>query len=581
MHTDPIRSRKNSFPAPASRWLTAAVAASALVVAGCNDSGNNAPSVKAQTIYKNGTVLTMDAGNLVAEAVAVQDGKILAVGSSREIERMTGPDTTVIDLAGKTMIPGIYDAHSHFSASGTIGLFEANLNSPPIGPVENIDQMIAVLNQQKEKVGPDAWVSGFGYDDTLLAEGRHPTRADLDRVSTTQPVYITHVSGHLSVANSFALALVGVTAATPNPSGGVIRKRPDGEPDGVLEETAAQLVSIKRPATTPAQLQQAIKYAGEQYAAQGVTTANEGAADPSGVKAIEQAGQNGTLPIRVIAWPVLEAIDAVDAVELKSKLVKIGGVKDFSDGSIQGYTGYLGMHYHTPFHGDPNYRGFPRYDREKLAERVLKVHKAGRQSIIHANGDAAIDDVLYAFSQAQKQFPRTDARPVVIHSQMAREDQLDEMKRLGAIPSFFVLHTYYWGDRHRDIFMGPERASRISPTQSAKARGLRYTIHTDTPVVPMEPMRLVWSAVNRVTTSGQVLGAEQRVSPMEALRATTIDAAYENFEEKERGSIEAGKFADFAVLSENPTTVAPMTIKDIQVLRTVVQGKTVYQNSTR
>lgn len=208
-----------------------------------------------------------------------------------------------------------------------------------------------------------------------------------------------------------------------------------------------------------------------------------------------------------------------------------------------------------------------------LAARILKVHKAGRQSLIHGNGDQAIDDILYGFRQAQAQFPRADARPVVIHSQMEREDQLDEMKKMGAIPSFFSLHTYYWGDRHRDIFMGPERVARISPAKSAKDRGLNFTIHTDTPVVPMEPMRLIWSAVNRVSTSGAVIGAEQRILPIDALRATTLNAAYQNFEEKERGSIEAGKWADLVVLSAIPITVDPMTNKDIKVLETVVEGK--------
>lgn len=201
----------------------------------------------------------------------------------------------------------------------------------------------------------------------------------------------------------------------------------------------------------------------------------------------------------------------------------------------------------------------------------------GRQSLIHGNGDEAIADVLYAFRQAQKAYPRNDARPVVIHSQMAREDELDEMKAVGAIPSFFVLHTYYWGDRHRDIFIGAERASRISPARSAKDRDMLYTIHTDTPVVPMEPMRLIWSAVNRVSTSGAVIGADQRVSPMDALRATTCSAAYQNFEEKERGSPEVGKWADLVVLSADPTKVDPMTIEDIKVIETIVEGKSVYK----
>ena len=568
--TPPCAQRLAAHP----RVLALTLVATATWVVGCAN-GPYAPTVEAQRVYKNGTILTVDAANTVAEAVAVHDGKIVAVGPASRVERFVGAKTQVVDLGGKTMIPGIYDAHSHFTFTGTNARFEANLNSPPISTVRKIDDLVVLL-QQQAKLEAGAWVTGFGYDDTLIAEKRHPTRTDLDRVSATQPVYITHVSGHLAVANSAALALAGITAATPNPAGGVIRKTAGGQPDGVLEETAMQLVAKLRPERTPAQVQQAIKAAADLYVAQGVTTANEGAARAAGVAALEQAAQTGALPLRVRVWSMLETMDAIDKVELKSNKVSIGGVKDFADGSIQGYTGYLAKPYHTPFHGDANYRGFPRYEREVLAQRVLKVHQAGRQAFIHGNGDAAIADILHAYRQALQAHPRSDARHTVIHAQMAREDQLDEMKALGVIPSFFVLHTYYWGDRHRDIFMGPDRASRMSPTRSAKDRGLAFTIHTDTPIVPMEPMRLIWAAVNRISTSGAVIGAEQRVSAQDALRATTINAARQNFEEKERGSIEVGKWADLVVLSANPTTVEPMAIKDIRVLETIVEGKTVY-----
>ena len=552
---------------------TAGLLAAALALAGCGGESKT----EAHVIYRNGSVVTVDGANTVAQALAVRDGKILAVGSSADIGVYVGSDTKVVDLAGKAVIPGIYDAHSHFTYTGINAKFEANLNSPPISTVNSIGDLIALLKLQQAKLASDAWVTGFGYDDTLIAEKRHPTRYDLDQVSSTQPVLITHVSGHLAVANSAALALAGITSSTPNPSGGVIRKDARGVPDGVLEETAAQLVSKFKPALTAAQIQEGIKAAVALYASHGVTTANDGATTAGIVAAMEQAAQVNDLPLRVVAWPMLETMESVDKVVLKSGKVKIGGVKDFADGSIQGYTGYLGHPYHTPFHGDEKYQGFPRYDREILAKRVLDVHKSGRQSLIHGNGDAAIADILYAFRKAQEAHPRADTRPVVIHSQMARDDELDEMKSLRVIPSFFVLHTYYWGDRHRDIFIGPDRASRISPTKSARDREITYTIHTDTPIVPMEPMRLIWAAVNRLSTSGAIIGAEQRVSAIDALRATTINAAYQNFEEKERGSIEVGKWADLAILSANPLEVAPATIKDIKVLETIVEGKSIYK----
>jgi predicted amidohydrolase YtcJ len=567
--------RESSRSSLTRKALVLTISSSALILAACSDE-NEAPQVPAQLVYKNGSVVTLDDNNTLAQAVAVRDGKIVKIGNNRSMEAYVGSTTKVVDLKGKTLIPGIYDAHSHFTLSGTNELFDVNLNSVPIGPVETMAQLLSLLQTQKAKVAATDWVSGWGYDDTLIAEKRHPTRADLDTVSATQPIIITHVSGHFAVANSAALALAHITAATPNPTGGTIRRDANGQPNGVLEETAVQMVSTLKPAFTAAQMQAGIAAASKQYASQGVTTANEGATYAPAVAALETAAQSGVLPIRVIAWPVFDYMAGVDKLQLTSGKVKVGGVKDFSDGSIQGYTGYLSHPYHTPFNGDVNYHGAPRIVRDVLAQRVLQVHKAGKQSFIHGNGDEAISDILFAYRNAQQTLPRPDARHTIIHSQMGTEAQLDEMKSLGVIPSFFVLHTYYWGDRHRDIFLGPERAARISPTKSALNRGMRFTIHTDTPVVPMEPMRLVWSAVNRVTTSGAVIGPEQRISPVDALRATTINAAYQNFEEKERGSIEVGKFADLVVLSANPLEVDPMAIKDIKVVETVVEGKSVY-----
>lgn len=565
-----------SRPSERSRNYLGLALLASIALTAC--AGKEAAKPEAQLVYTNANILTVDQSNAQAEAVAIRDGKILAVGGAKDIAEFIGANTKVVDLQGKTMIPGIYDAHSHFAVAKLTGTFVADLNSPPIGTVRNISDIVTLLKAQQAKVGTKEWVSGSGYDDTLLAEKRHPTRADLDQISATQPIFLTHVSGHLAVANSSALALAGITASTPNPEGGVIRKNAKGEPDGVLEETALYLVAKIRPALTDAQQREGIRLAGQWYASHGVTTANHGAATtPALLKMLDEAALAGKLPIRVVTWSGFDTMDAVDKVKLSSGKIKVGGVKEFSDGSIQGYTGYLGEHYHTPFHGDVHYRGFPRFTREDLAARVLKVHESGRQIMIHANGDAAIDDVLYAYRKAQEASPRKDARQVLIHSQMMREDQLDEVKRLAAIPSFFVLHTYYWGDRHRDIFIGPDRASRISPARSAKERGLLYTIHTDTPIVPMEPMRLIWSAVNRATTSGVILGAEQCIPVADALRATTLNAAYQNFEEKERGSIEVGKYADMVVLSDNLAKVDPMAIKDIKVLETIVEGQSVYQ----
>jgi predicted amidohydrolase YtcJ len=255
------------------------------------------------------------------------------------------------------------------------------------------------------------------------------------------------------------------------------------------------------------------------------------------------------------------------------EFVHTSGVKIWQDGSLQGFTGFLTAPYQTQPEGRSGYAGYPARSREKLTEMVLNYHRAGYQIAIHANGDAAIDDVLFAIRAAQKELPRPDARHRIEHCQTPRDDQLDQMKELGITPSFFVGHVYYWGDRHRDIFLGQQRAARISPLASAASRGIRFTIHNDTPVTPVDPLLLVWCAVNRTTKDGRPLGPEQCISPFAALRAVTSDAAWQNFEESVKGTIEVGKLADFVILKDNPLTIDPSKIKDIQIVQTIVAGE--------
>jgi predicted amidohydrolase YtcJ len=288
------------------------------------------------------------------------------------------------------------------------------------------------------------------------------------------------------------------------------------------------------------------------------------------------------VPQRVVFFPVYDAWGEsllngdYEADSHRSERLIPAAVKIIADGSIQGFTGYLGKPYHTPFKGDAAYRGYPAVPRDDLFEQVAALHGAGHQLAIHGNGDAAIDDILDAFEAAQQANPVADPRLILIHAQMARRDQLERMKKLGVTPSFFSAHTWYWGDRHRDIFIGPERAALISPARWAREAGLRYSVHLDTPVVPMEPLQAVWSTVQRRTYGGDVLGPEQRVSVMEALRAVTIDAAWQVFEEDRIGSLEPGKLADLVILSANPLA-HPEDMRELQVQRTLVGGVTIYR----
>lgn len=525
------------------------------------------------TIYYNGKVITMDENDTIAEAVAVKDGKITSVGLKEEVEALQGKNTKMVNLEEQVMLPGFIDAHSHFPSTGWLGPVYVDLQSPPVGPIKNMTDLIQALKEKGEETPDGDWILGFGYDQTLLEEKRHPTRHDLDKVSTTHPISITHTSGHLTVVNSVALEQAGITKDTPDPEGGLIVKDPEtGEPTGVLEEHASRLV--KTPAQTEEQQLAAVEKSVHDYASAGVTTSIVAGGD---YRSLKGYADRGMIPFRMTVMS--RNLNAPMPSE-GDDMIRPGGIKITQDGSIQGYTGYLSEPYHVLPGNDPDYRGYPSQSREKLTEMVVSLHKKGYQIAIHGNGDAAIDDILYAYRTAQEEYPRKDARHRIEHAQMARLDQVEEMKELGVTPSYFVSHTYYWGDVHRDIFMGPERASNMSPLKWTTERDIKFSIHLDSLVVPMSPLQAVWSAVNRLSRSNQVIGPHQRISPMEALRAVTIDAAWQNFDEKIKGSIEPGKFADFVILEEDPLTIYPEKIRDIQVLETIVSDKVIYQHVT-
>jgi predicted amidohydrolase YtcJ len=536
-----------------------------------------------RVVYRGGPVLTMDGESRVVEALAIEGDRIAAVGSEAEVQPFIEDGARVVHLQGRALLPGFIDAHGHFPGAGIYAVL-VDLNSPPIGDVEDIDVLVSRLAARAARSDPGDWVVGMGYDDTLLAERRHPTRADLDRVSREHPVAVWHISGHLASANGLALERLGIDRSTPDPEGGRIRRdAATGEPDGVLEESAVEGLQARLLQPSLLDSLRVVRRASEIYLAAGVTTAQNGYASTTHMRGLAWLSRLGLLPLRVVLWPSEEAAEALRdgsfAFASPDPLwVRLGAVKLIADGSIQGYTGYLSRPYFVPPGDDRDYRGYPVIARDELIRRVGRHHARGLQVAVHGNGDASIDDILDAFEAAQRAHPRDTARHVVIHAQMARDDQLDRMKALGVIPSFFSLHTFYWGDRHRDIFMGPERAARMSPARSAVDRNLRFTIHADAPVVPMEPLRLVWAAVNRRSRTGATIGAEQRIAAMQALRAVTIDAAYQHFEEADKGSLEPGKLADLVVLDRSPLA-DPRHIDRLRVLETIVGGRSVYRAS--
>jgi predicted amidohydrolase YtcJ len=533
-----------------------------------------------RTVYLGGPILTMDPRDRIVEALGVEGDRIAVVGSRAELEAWADGSAGVVDLGGRALLPGFIDAHGHFPGRGIFAV-QLDLNSPPIGDIATLDALLGRLRERARQTRSGSWIVGWGYDDTLLAEKRHPTRDDLDSVSREHPIVLWHISGHLAAANSLALERAGIGADTPDPEGGLIRRDPrSGEPDGVLEESACDpLQAGSRPAFFDSL--RIVRAGSDVYLRAGVTTAQSGYTLEQYMQGFTWLSRLGLVAPRLVLWPGEELTERMldgsfRYASYDERWVRLGAAKLLADGSIQGYTGYLSEPYHVPPGDDPGYRGYPRIAREELIEKVVRRHAAGWQVAVHGNGDATIDDILDAFEQAQREHPRSDTRHVVIHAQMTREDQLDRMKALDVIPSFFVLHTYYWGDRHREVFMGPERAAHMSPARSALDRGLRFTLHCDSPVVPMEPLRLVWAAVNRRSTSGASIGADQCIPPLAALRAVTIDAAWQHFEEDDKGSLEPGKLADLVILSESPLE-QPERIDRIRVLETIVGGRVRYR----
>jgi len=546
-----------------------------------------APVMPADAIYSGGEIVTVNELQPQAEAIAVRRGRIVAVGLRDEVMKLKGPNTQVVDLSGRTLVPGFIDPHGHVFNSG-IQAISANLLPRPDGVVNEIAEMQTTLKAwagtNRNITGKYGWIVGFGYDDAQLKEQRHPTRDDLDKVSSELPVVIVHQSGHLGVMNSKALALVGLDADTRDPQGGVIRRRSGGrEPNGVLEEAAFfgpffTLLGKLGPDANKALFRAGV----DLYKSFGYTTAQEGRASAGSVSTMSAVARAGGLDIDVVAYPDI----AVDPGVIKAPLwsrryarhFRIGGAKITLDGSPQGKTAWLTKPYFkTPDGQAPDYRGYAQFKDDQVNGFVDLAFKNGWQLLAHVNGDAATDQFIAAVRLAEKKHGMADRRPVAIHAQTARVDQVDAFKALGIIPSFFPMHTFYWGDWHRDSVLGLERAVNISPTGWAIERGMVFTSHHDAPVAMPDPMRVLSATVTRVTRSGQVLGPEHRTTPLVALKAHTLWSAYQHFEERSKGNIEVGKLADFTVLDGNPLTIDPMKIADIKVVETIKEGKTVYR----
>ena len=389
----------------------------------------------ASQAWFNGTILTMDDKQPSVEAVFVRDDRIIALGSRVDIDALIDAQTIMHDLDGATMLPGLVDAHSHFPASG-MALFLADLRSPPVGQVKSIAQLLERVATQVQNTAEGEWVGGYGYDQLMLNEKRHPSLQELDAIAPNHPVFLMHVSGHMGVANSAAFRLVGFDQLEEDPAGGHIHRNSDGTANGLVEENAA--LAFQKPALdlSLTQFIAMVDFAREEYLSHGVTTAQASNASGQYVQGLTLAMGLNKIPQRLVIFPDydslgLELIEGkVKATDLATNQRHIGAIKLIADGSIQGFTGYLTHPYHSPHKGDDLYRGYPRIPLDELKSKVFNIAQAGFQAVIHGNGDASIDDILDAIDYVQTTLGQPVERTILIHAQMARPDQLQRMKEL-------------------------------------------------------------------------------------------------------------------------------------------------------
>lgn len=535
-----------------------------------------------QKLYYNGIIVTVDRCNTKAQAVLLEDEYILAVGQNEEVAALAAVNAEKIDLGGKTMLPGFIDAHSHICnpLSGFATLPETGIDSK--------DMLKIALKGfiEKDCLLDNGWLIASGYENSVFENNAHPTRYELDEVSTEVPIVVLHKSGHIGAANSKALALGGYLGGAADPEGGVVCRDPaTGEPTGVLEENAIiyLFMTYSFGHTNQKLMVQNLEKTLASYAKVGVTTAQEGGSTRETVELLKHCSENGKLLIDVVAYPAIigeeDAIPDHSDQQIYHDHLKIGGVKIVGDGSPQAKTAWMTEPYYEQAENAPaDFKGYGKFtDEEMLAFCRISIQHHW-QMLVHCNGDAMGDQFIRTYRQAEEELnDGRELRPVMIHAQTVREDQLDAMKAIGMMPSFFHDHVYYWGDYHYASVFGPERGSRISPLYSAQRREMPFTLHNDTPVTPINPIFNIHVAVNRRTRSGMVLGPEYTVDVMEAIRAVTIYAAYQYFDEKIKGSIEPGKLADLVILDQDPLAVPKDKIQDIRVLETIKDGKTIYR----
>ncbi len=538
-----------------------------------------------KTILYNGQIVTMDRERTTAQAILMENGVIQSVGSNEAILALQDRETELRDLSGRAVLPGFIDPHSHFTAVA-YSLFMVNARPSPSGPCDTKEILLQEF-QKAYKAGDWSngdWLMGMGYDSSVFPDKAPVTRLDLDTVSTDVPISCIHSSGHMAVLNTLGLQKLGYWGEYTVPAGGTVELLPDGTPSGLVTELAYLAPEVQAKIKAPGfdKVLEALGKTSRLYASFGITTGQDARVNGNEAQLLAAGGSTGTIEIDVVG---IVTPDSADKLLKKGQIkgnyvnhIRMGGYKIFLDGSPQGKTAWLSKPYQIPPEGyGPEYNGFSIYEDEAVVREIKICLKNNWQLNVHCNGDEAAEQLIRCYERAMEETGiDKDLRPVMIHAQTVRADQLDRMREIGMTASFFLDHVYYWGDYHYESVLGPERAENISPIRWALDRGIHCTMHQDSPVVNPNVMLAVHNAVNRKTMSGRVLGENQKITVGEALNAVTLDGAYQIFEETEKGSITPGKLADLVILGENPMTVPTEHLKDIPILETIKAGKTIY-----
>ena len=564
-----------------NRWTFVATVALGLflgVASAARVDARPAGCREANLILSSGKIVTMDPSGRVVQAIAVRDGKIVAAGTNEEVGTCAGSKTQSIDLQGKTVLPGLIDVHTH-AMEWAKGILRAQLDVT-YPKVHSIADVVTMVRERASQTPKGRWIPGAGWDDAKFSELRYITRHDLDPVSPDNPVYLGHVSGHLGVANSAALALAGITRNTPDPIGGVIERDASGEPTGIVKDTAIQLVEKLLPPDPPDIYVRAAHFISERAAELGLTTIHDIFISSDEIRGYQDAYQRGWLKIRVQMSPRIGSIK--DAEKLAQMGIhtgfgddhlKFGAAKMFADGGMGARTIAI---YPPPVEGEPENFGVLRWKPEDMQKAHLIAARAGWQLETHAIGDRAIDEVLDSYAATMKVLELKDPRFRIVHAGISTPVIQKRMKELHVLVDGNPPFPYWIGSWFKKY--GPERVRWSYPAKSYIENGIIEAAGSDVPVTPINPWWGIWAAVVRKDlATGEVLAPEERLTVLEALRLYTLNGAYVGFEEKKKGSLEAGKLADFIVVDRDVLSVPSDQLKDVRVLETYVGGELVYE----